>query len=202
MDGKGIRNGNRKRHIYGYLSTSTPLQLPLLEMVEHGNGIRQSAGSFNAQPLEPCLLLIIGLRKKGRRSFCNLYQRKVKYPCRLYTQQCSSSKNSNQTPYAMLCTTIHISHLPHLDFPIFSPISIKIVLIDLIRHDHHPEQKHRPDDIKRKRGLPILTDPLRLQPRQRRLPVRQARTRLVEVAVAVDGAGGAVELDGGFDEAG
>ena len=83
-----------------------------------------------------------------------------------------------------------------------SHFSIEIVLINLIRHDHHPQQKHRPDDIKRKRGLPVLADPLRLQPRERRLPVRQARARLVEVAVAVDGAGGAVELDGGFDEAG
>lgn len=80
--------------------------------------------------------------------------------------------------------------------------SIEIILIDLIRHDHHPKQKHRPDDIKRKRRLPILTDALRLQPGQRRLPVRQPRARPVEVAVAVDGARGAVELDAGFDEAG
>ena len=82
------------------------------------------------------------------------------------------------------------------------PLSIKIVLIDLPRHDHHPQQKHRPDNIKRKRRFPVLADAPRRHPRQRRFPVREAVARPVEVAVAVYGAGGAVELDGGFDEAG
>lgn len=81
-------------------------------------------------------------------------------------------------------------------------VSIEIILINLPRHDHHPQQKHRPHNVERKRRLPILTDALRLQPRQRRLPVRYAGARLVEVAVAVYGARGAVELDAGFDEAG
>ena len=92
------------------------------------------------------------------------------------------------------------SHSFTFTFPI--PISVKIILIDLISHDHHPQQEHGPDDIKRKRRLPILTDALRLQPGQRRLPVRQPRARPVQVAVAVDGARGAVELDAGFNEAG
>ena len=95
-----------------------------------------------------------------------------------------------------------ISHFPPSRIPHSQPFSIKIVLINLIRHNHHPQQKHRPDNIKRKRSLPILTDPLRLQPRQRRFPIRQPRTRLVQIAIAVYGPGGPVELDGRFDEAG
>ncbi len=82
------------------------------------------------------------------------------------------------------------------------PFSIEIILIDLPRHHHHPQQKHRPDNIKRKRRFPVLADAPRRHPRQGRFPVREAVARPVEVAVAVYGAGGAVELDGGFDEAG
>lgn len=85
---------------------------------------------------------------------------------------------------------------------ISSPSSIKIVLIDLIRHDHHPEQKHRPDDIEREHRLPVLADALRLQPGERRLAVGEAAAGPVEVAVVIHGTGGPVELDGGFDEAG
>lgn len=80
--------------------------------------------------------------------------------------------------------------------------SIEIILIDLPRHHHHPQQKHRPDDVERKRRLPVITYALGLLVRQGRLAVRQARARAVEVAVAIDGALGAVELDGGLDEAG
>lgn len=86
--------------------------------------------------------------------------------------------------------------------PLLINQSIKIVLVDLIRHDHHPEQKHRPDDVERKHRLPVLADALRLQPGERRLPVGDAAAGPVEVAVRVDGTRGAVELDGGFDEAG
>ena len=107
------------------------------------------------------------------------------------------SQNPARTPYANVC----IAHIAHIFLPT-SPFSLKIVLIDLIRHHHHPQQEHRPHDVERKRRLPVLTDPLRLQPRQRRLPVRQARARPVEVAVAVDGALGPVELDGRLDQAG
>ena len=94
-------------------------------------------------------------------------------------------------------------HFTFIQIPI-PPLfrSIKIILINLVRHHHHPQQEDRPDDIKRKRGLPVIADALRLQPRERRLPVGQARARAVEVAVAVDGARGSVELDGGLDEAG
>lgn len=89
-----------------------------------------------------------------------------------------------------------------ISLSLFPSLSLEIILVDLIRHHHHPQQKHRPNDIKCERRLPILTYPLRLQPRQRRLPVRQARNRPVEIAVAVYGARGPVELDGGFDQAG
>ena len=94
------------------------------------------------------------------------------------------------------------SQPPPSPFPSSHPESIKIILIDLIRHNHHPQQKHRPHNIKRKHGLPVLTYPPRLHPRQRRLPVCEPEVRLVQIAVAVDGACGAVELDGGLDEAG
>ena len=82
--------------------------------------------------------------------------------------------------------------------------SFKIISINLITHHHHPQQKHTPHNIKRKHGFPITTDPLRLQIRQRRLPLpaRIARAGCVDVAVGIYGTGGAVELDGGFDEAG
>ena len=59
----------------------------------------------------------------------------------------------------------HVRLLASLAYSAQHSLSFKIVLINLIRHDHHPQQKHRPDDIKRKRSLPVLTYPLRLQPR-------------------------------------
>lgn len=103
----------------------------------------------------------------------------------------------SRTPHAMYACSYR-SYL----LPLFPFLSLEIILVDLICHHHHPQQKHRPNNIECKRRLPILTYPLRLQPRQRRLPVRQARTRPVEIAVAVYGARGPVELDGGFDQAG
>lgn len=135
----------------------------------------------------------------GRQAhFARLYQPNVGYSFRnIHAVQ--HFQNTARTPPAMLCTIVPIAHYRTSPIPTFL---IKIVLVHLIRHDHHPEQKHRPNDIKRKRGLPILTDPLRLQPRQRGLPVRQTLTRPVEIAVAVYGAGGAVKLDGCLDEPG
>lgn len=107
-----------------------------------------------------------------------------------------------KTPHAMYALFAHTAHKTPISHSPPPPLSLKIILTDLIRHNHHPEQKHRPNNIKRKHSLPVLTNPLRLQPRQRRLPVCEARAGPVEVAVAVYGARGAVELDGGFDEAG
>jgi len=82
--------------------------------------------------------------------------------------------------------------------------SIKIIPINLPTQYHHPQQKHTPHDPKTKRRLPIITDPQRLQPGQGSLALalRVAGALAVEVAVAAYGARGAVELDGGFDEAG
>lgn len=105
----------------------------------------------------------------------------------------------SRTPYAIPLTYVRL-HKSRISWAHF--FSIEIILVNLIRHHHHPQQKHRPDDVKRKHSFPIVTYPLRLQRRQCRLPVRQSPARPVEVAVAVDGARGAVELDGGFDEAG
>ena len=84
------------------------------------------------------------------------------------------------------------------------PVSLKIIPINLIAHNHHPQQKHTPNNIKRKHRFPITTDALRLQIRQRRLPlpVRVPGAGGIDVAVGVYGAGGAVKLDGCFDEAG
>lgn len=111
-------------------------------------------------------------------------------------------RSQHPTGLRALSTLAHIAHIAHIHISISDVPSIKIILINLPRHHHHPQQKDRPDDVKRKHRLPILADALRLQPRQRRLPVRQALARPVEVAVAVDGARGPVELDGGFDEPG
>ena len=78
--------------------------------------------------------------------------------------------------------------------------SLEIIPIDLPRHDHHPEQKHRSHDQQREHGLPIITYALRLQPRQRGRA--RAVTRCVRVAVAVHTALGAVQLYRGLDQAG
>ena len=86
----------------------------------------------------------------------------------------------------------------------YSPPLLKIIPINLIRHNHHPQQKNTPNNIKRKHRFPIITYPLRLQIRQRRLPLPACISCAggVDIAVAVYGSGGAVELDGCFDEAG
>lgn len=78
--------------------------------------------------------------------------------------------------------------------------SLEIIPIHLPRHHHHPQQEDRPHDQKRKRRLPVHTQPVRLQPRQRRLA--RPRGWPVGIAVAVHGPLGAVELDRGLDEAG
>ena len=77
-------------------------------------------------------------------------------------------------------------------------ILFEIIPVNLITHHHHPQQKHAPDNIKRKRRLPIIAQPLRLQPRQRRLPVHQPAAVPVEVAVEIHTTRRAVELDTGF----
>ena len=89
--------------------------------------------------------------------------------------------------------------------PLSPPSNLIIfILINLPRHHHHPQQKHRAHQIQRERRLPIIADPLRLQIRQRRLslPVHVSAARFVEVAVEIHAARGAVELDGGFDQPG
>ena len=89
----------------------------------------------------------------------------------------------------------------HVRFPSLG-LSIEVVLIHLPGHYHHPEQEHGPDDVEGEGGFPVLTDALRLEVGEGGLAVGEAGARAVDVAVAVDGAGGAEELDGGFDEAG
>ena len=112
------------------------------------------------------------------------------------------------TPYAVMSIKLHanasdsyviVSSPPPLFFS-----SFKIIPINLITHHHHPQQKHTPNNIKGKDRFPITTNPLRLQIRQRRLPlpVRVPGAGGVDVAVGIYGTGGAVELDGCFDEAG
>lgn len=77
--------------------------------------------------------------------------------------------------------------------------SLKIIPVDLIRHNHHPQQEYRAHNLKRKRGPPIRAEPLVRQPRGRLLAVNHLDV-WSGAAVAVDGARGTVELDGGFDE--
>lgn len=83
-----------------------------------------------------------------------------------------------------------------------TPPSFKIIIVNLIGHHHHPQQKHAPDQIHGERGLPIITNPLRRHIRERGLPVLQAAGGAVHVAVHVDAALGPVELDRGLDQAG
>lgn len=78
--------------------------------------------------------------------------------------------------------------------------SIVLVPVDLIRHHHHPEQKHRAHDLERERGLPRLADAVGLQPGQGRFAL--ARAGPDQVAVAADALLGAVEQDRRLDQAG
>ena len=77
--------------------------------------------------------------------------------------------------------------------------SIEIIPIDLPRHHHHPQQKHRSHDQQRERRLPIVAYALRFQPRQRRRA--RAVARSVGVTVAVHTALRPVQLYGSLNQA-
>lgn len=77
--------------------------------------------------------------------------------------------------------------------------SLEIIPVDLIRHHHHPQQEHGAHDLEREGRPPVGAEPLVGQPRGRLLAVDDVDV-WSGAAVAVDGAGGPVELDGGFDE--
>lgn len=77
---------------------------------------------------------------------------------------------------------------------------IILVPVDLIGHDHHPEQEHGADNLKRKGGLPRLADAVGLQPGQRGLAL--ARAGADQVAVAADALLGSVQQDRRLDQAG
>lgn len=70
----------------------------------------------------------------------------------------------------------------------------------MIRHNHHPKQKHRSYNLKSKRRPPLLTNAIILQPSQRflALPGRRAD----HGAKGADGIQGPVEKDGSLDKAG
>ena len=105
------------------------------------------------------------------------------------------------TRYAIISKLHAMHHSYSFHIPPFPPKSLKIIPINLITHNHHPKQKHTPHNIKAKHRFPIITNPLRLQPRQRRppLPTHIPTARGIDVAVGVHGTGGPVELDGCFD---
>lgn len=80
-------------------------------------------------------------------------------------------------------------------------LSVKIIPVDLIRHHHHPQQKDGPHNLKGERRPEIRADAQIGQPHRRLQTVNRLGVGSAP-AIAVDGARGAVELDGGFDEAG
>ena len=115
-----------------------------------------------------------------------------------YVGECGHIYDARLYP-RLFSSVIPITRPRHLKFQ-----SIKNILLHLPRHDHHPDQKHRPHDPKTKHRLPIIANPQRLQVRERGLPLALLvpGRRSVDVAVGVDGARGPVELDGGLDQAG
>lgn len=91
-----------------------------------------------------------------------------------------------------------ISPIP-INFPPPNLTSIILIPINLIRHNHHPEQKHGAHDLEREGGFPRLADTVGLEPGQGILALAGAGAD--EVAVAADAVPGAVQLDRGLDEA-
>jgi hypothetical protein len=80
--------------------------------------------------------------------------------------------------------------------------SLILIRINLTRHDHHPHQEHRPNNPKRKLGLPVLTYILLLQPRQRiRIRALVPAVEHVRVTLVVD-VRAREKLDRGPDDAG
>lgn len=80
------------------------------------------------------------------------------------------------------------------------PSSIPFILSNPPRQNHHPQQKHRANDLHRKRRSPILTQTVILQPDQSGFA--GAYTGNVAVAVGVNAASGPVQHDGKLDQAG
>jgi hypothetical protein len=80
--------------------------------------------------------------------------------------------------------------------------SVILIRINLTRHNHHPHQKHRANNPKRKLGLPILAYIPLLQPRQRIAIRPLIRTvEHIRVALVIDVRAGE-QLDRGPDYAG
>lgn len=84
------------------------------------------------------------------------------------------------------------------DFWGYDKFSIVVVPVDLIGHDHHPEQEHGADNLKGEGGLPRLADAAGLQPGQGGLAL--ARAGADQVAVAADALLGAVQQDRRLDQ--
>lgn len=59
-----------------------------------------------------------------------------------------------------------------------------LILIHLITHNHHPEQKHYANKLKCPRRLPALTNIVLLQPRQR-LETLSLRLSVLHIQIAV-----------------
>ena len=78
--------------------------------------------------------------------------------------------------------------------------SIKIVVINLPSHNHQPQKEDHSRDLQPKCRPPATTYIVLRQPRE--CVDTDARKLLQILAIAVDVATGAVELDGGFDQAG
>jgi hypothetical protein len=91
---------------------------------------------------------------------------------------------------------------PPSTLPTRKNFSLILIRINLTRHDHHPHQKHRPNNPKRKLGLPVLAYILLLQPRQRiRIRALVPAVEHVRVALVVD-VRAREKLDRGPDDAG
>ena len=105
------------------------------------------------------------------------------------------------TPNPHLAT--QTPHHPPASIKGCSIASIKIIPLDLPRHNHHPEEQDGADEQEGKAGFPALADIVLLEPGEGVDGLAgEDLAGDVADAVVVDGALGAPEDDGGFDEAG